>query len=164
MLPADLATDITPSATVHCAGDLSFADTHSSRFFPSNRMMASEGGAPQVAPGDTIFGSGSQTSVSAGLGPGKGAAWDGDCAEAGDWAKRAVDNANTAKRAAESNSAVRFMLRTYTGCWGIEISEMVEAAGVEPASENAVSQETIYLVAFPRRDDPALSPAPLRTD
>src|SRR5271169_2971429 len=67
MLPADLATVITPSATVHCAGDLSFADTHSSRFFPSNRTMASEGGAPQVAPGVTILGSGSQTSVSAGL-------------------------------------------------------------------------------------------------
>ena len=28
---------------------------------------------------------------------------------------------------------------------------MVEAAGVEPASENAVSQETTYLVAFTRR-------------
>src|SRR5271169_2491087 len=70
MLPADLATVIIPSATIHCAGDLSLADTHSSRFFPSNRMMASEGGAPQVAPGVTIFGSGSQTSVSAGLGPG----------------------------------------------------------------------------------------------
>ena len=28
---------------------------------------------------------------------------------------------------------------------------MVEAAGVEPASENAVSKETTYLVAFMRR-------------
>jgi hypothetical protein len=28
---------------------------------------------------------------------------------------------------------------------------MVEAAGVEPASENAVSQETTYLVAFTHR-------------
>jgi len=29
--------------------------------------------------------------------------------------------------------------------------KMVEAAGVEPASENAVSQETTYLVAFTHR-------------
>jgi hypothetical protein len=28
---------------------------------------------------------------------------------------------------------------------------MVEAAGVEPASENAVGQETTYLVSFLRR-------------
>ena len=28
---------------------------------------------------------------------------------------------------------------------------MVEAAGVEPASENAVSKEPTYLVTFPRR-------------
>src|ERR1017187_27812 len=125
MLPADLATDITPSATVHCAGDLSLADTHSSRFFPSNRMMASEGGAPQVALGVTTFGSGDQTSVSAGLAPDEGAACDGDCAdaEAGDWATTAVDIANTAKSAAENKRAVRFMLRTYTGYLRIEISE-----------------------------------------
>src|ERR1019366_271506 len=136
MLPADLATDITPLATVHCAGDLSFAETHSSRFFPSNRMMASEGGAPQVAPGVTTFGSGSQTSVSAGLGPGEGAACDGDCAAAaaGDWATRAVDIANTAMSAAANNSAVRFMLRTYTGYLRIEISGVVEAAGVAMCS------------------------------
>src|ERR1035438_7622405 len=104
MLPADLATDITPSASVHCAGDLSFADTHSSRFFPSNRMMASEGGAPQVAPGVTTFGSGDQTSVSAGLGPGEAAACDGACAgaEAGHWATRAMDTANTGRREAEN--------------------------------------------------------------
>src|SRR5271157_4451158 len=114
MLPADLATVITPSATVHCARDLSLADTHSSRFFPSKRMIASEGGAPQVAPGVTIFGSGSQTSVSSGLGPDEAAACDGDCAgaEAGDWATTAVDKANTARSAAENKSAVRFMLRT----------------------------------------------------
>ena len=30
-------------------------------------------------------------------------------------------------------------------------NELVEAAGVEPASENAVSQETTYLVAFTHR-------------
>jgi len=28
---------------------------------------------------------------------------------------------------------------------------MVEAAGIEPASENAVSKETTYLVTFPHR-------------
>src|SRR5450755_91112 len=117
MLPADLATVITPSATVHCAGDLSFADTHSSRFFPSNKMMASEGGAPQVASGVTTLGSGDQTSVSAGLGPGEEAACDGDCAgaDAGDCATSVVDKANTASSAENNKSAVRFMLRTYTG-------------------------------------------------
>jgi len=41
---------------------------------------------------------------------------------------------------------------------------MVEAAGVEPASENAVSKEPTYLVTFPRRCYPALSPTALRTD
>jgi len=40
----------------------------------------------------------------------------------------------------------------------------VEAAGVEPASENVDSQEPTYLVAFTRRSYPALSPASLRTD
>ena len=42
--------------------------------------------------------------------------------------------------------------------------EMVEAAGVEPASENAVSQETTYLVAFARPPRRTLSPTALRTD
>jgi len=41
---------------------------------------------------------------------------------------------------------------------------MVEAAGVEPASENAVSKEPTYLVTFPRRHYSALSPTALRTD
>jgi len=41
---------------------------------------------------------------------------------------------------------------------------MVEAAGVEPASENAVSKEPTYLVTFMRRSYPALSPATLRAD
>jgi hypothetical protein len=36
-------------------------------------------------------------------------------------------------------------------CWMILDDELVEAAGVEPASENAVSQETTYLVAFTHR-------------
>src|SRR5580704_7979804 len=66
--PGALLTVMTPSATIHFAGDLSWADTHSSRFFPSNRTIASEGGALQVAPGVTIFGTGSQTSVSSGFG------------------------------------------------------------------------------------------------
>src|SRR5579875_3173796 len=35
---------------------------------PSKRMMASDGGAPQVAPGVTTGGTGSQTSVSSGFG------------------------------------------------------------------------------------------------
>ena len=41
---------------------------------------------------------------------------------------------------------------------------MVEAAGVEPASENVTGKETTYLVQFMRRNYPALSPAPLRMD
>src|SRR5664279_2975842 len=105
MLPADFATDITPSATIHCAGDLSLADTHSSTFFPSQRMMASDGGAPQLAPGVTTFGSGSQTSVSAGLGAGDEAVCDVGCAGAagGDWATRAADITNTASSVVEKN-------------------------------------------------------------
>jgi len=42
--------------------------------------------------------------------------------------------------------------------------KMVEAAGVEPASENAVSKEPTYLVTFMRRSYPALSQATLRAD
>src|ERR1700722_341094 len=53
-----------PSATIHWAGDLSRVDTHSSRFLPSNRTMASEGGAVLLVPGVTTGGTGSQTSVS----------------------------------------------------------------------------------------------------
>ena len=41
---------------------------------------------------------------------------------------------------------------------------MVEAAGVEPASENAAGKEPTYLVTFMRRSYPALSPAALRAD
>src|SRR5215467_4003554 len=68
MFPAPLFTVMTPSATVHFAGaDRSCADTHSSRFFPSNRMIASDGGAPHSAPGVTAFGSGCHTSVSSGF-------------------------------------------------------------------------------------------------
>src|SRR5687767_7529592 len=68
MLPAGLFTVITPSATVHFAGDLSLVATHSSRFFPSNRMMASAGAVQVLVPGATTFGTGSQTSVSSGRG------------------------------------------------------------------------------------------------
>ena len=63
-----LFTVTTLLATTHFAGaERSCADTHSSRFLPSNKIIASEGGAPQVAPGITTLGSGCQTSVSSGL-------------------------------------------------------------------------------------------------
>src|SRR5579875_290148 len=68
MFPAALLTVRTPSATVHLAGDLSLAETHSSRLLPSNSTIASEGGAPQVTPGVTTLGTGSHTSVSSALG------------------------------------------------------------------------------------------------
>src|SRR5215475_12573195 len=81
MLPAFLSTVTMPSATVHLAGTLrSCAETHSSRFLPSKRMIASEGAAAQDAPGVTTLGSGVQTSVSSGL-------------AVGCWAKTAVDKA-----------------------------------------------------------------------
>src|SRR5208337_4416675 len=69
MLPTPLAllTVTMPSWTIHWAGEWSCAETHSSRFFPSKRMMASEGGAPH-SPGVTTAGSGDQTSVSSGFG------------------------------------------------------------------------------------------------
>src|SRR5579864_4493881 len=75
MLPAVLFTVMTPSATIHFAGDLSCAETHSSRFLPSNRMIASEGGAAHGSPGVTTFGTGCQTSVSSGLAVGAGCCW-----------------------------------------------------------------------------------------
>ena len=56
-----------PFATVQPAGDLSFTFTHWSRFLPSKSTMASDGAALSVAPGVTTFGTGSQTSVSAGF-------------------------------------------------------------------------------------------------
>src|SRR5687768_9251210 len=69
MFPDGLLTVITPSATVHCAGDLSLVDTHSVRLLPSNSTIASAGGGAVVlGPGATIFGTGSQTSVSWGRG------------------------------------------------------------------------------------------------
>src|SRR5579862_4712715 len=66
--PCALLTVNMPLATSHLAGEWSWADTHSSRFFPSKRTIASEGGSALVAPGVTILGTGSQTSVSSGLG------------------------------------------------------------------------------------------------
>jgi hypothetical protein len=62
-----LLTVMTPLLTIQLAGDLSRVFTHSSRFLPSNRTMASEGGAESTAPGVTTLGTGSQTSVSCGL-------------------------------------------------------------------------------------------------
>src|SRR5437868_15483859 len=85
MLPACLFTVSTPSATVHPAAPLSRTDCHWSRSVPLNSTIASDGGAASVAPGVTIFGTGSQTSVSAGL-PRAGWGWPGRgacCAAAG---------------------------------------------------------------------------------
>src|SRR5438477_11692623 len=67
MFPAFLLTVSTPSATIHCAGDLSCTHTHWSRFLPSNNIIASEEAAPLAAPGLTTFGTGCQTSVSSGF-------------------------------------------------------------------------------------------------
>src|SRR5690349_7795200 len=67
--------------TIQFAGPLSLVLTHSSRFLPSKRMIASEGGSESTAPGVTTLGTGSQTSVSCGLG-----LWVG-------WANRAGDRA-----------------------------------------------------------------------
>src|SRR5215472_12560854 len=69
MLPVLLATVTMPSETFHLAGwARSWAETHSSRFFPSKRTIASEGGLPHSTAGVTTLGSGVQTSVSSGLG------------------------------------------------------------------------------------------------
>jgi hypothetical protein len=68
MSPAALFTVTTPSLTIHLAGDLSFADTHSSRFLPLNKMIASDGGVVQSLPGVTTAGVGDHISVSSGFG------------------------------------------------------------------------------------------------
>src|SRR5258708_2873672 len=83
MLPPAFLTVATPSWTSHDAADLSLTLTHSSRFSPSKRMMASEGGAPKVDPGATTAGLGVQISVSSGLGFGLGGS-------AGCWAWAAI--------------------------------------------------------------------------
>src|ERR1700738_1101735 len=82
MLPPDFFTVATPSWTSHWAGDWSLTVTHSSRFLPSKRTMASEGGVPRGSPGVTTGGLGVQISVSSGLGLG----WS----EAGCWAWTAI--------------------------------------------------------------------------
>ena len=76
--------------------------THSSRFLPSKRTIASEGAAVVVAPGVTIFGSGFQTSVSSGL----GLAVCGACA-----ASATVKSAN--ESAKESDAAVDRLVMTH---------------------------------------------------
>src|ERR1700744_3114242 len=101
MFPSPLLTVITPSFTFHLAGLLSLLETHSSRFLPSKRMIASEGAAPQVAPGVTTAGTGSQTSVSSGLAP------------AGAWAKRGADTASRAAEARNRENGKRVMRRKY---------------------------------------------------
>src|SRR5487761_505159 len=74
--PGALFTSMTPSRTNQRAGVWSCAETHSFRFLPSKRMIASDGAAPAVAPGVTTGGTGAQTSVSFGFG------WAACCATA----------------------------------------------------------------------------------
>src|ERR1700733_15405927 len=102
MFPPDLLTVITPSATSHLAGDLSLFVTHSSRFLPSNSTIASDGAAPQVAPGVTTAGTGSHISVSSGFG------LTGDCAKRG--AARAIRAADATKL----ENGMRIIRRKYT--------------------------------------------------
>jgi hypothetical protein len=62
-----LETVIILPSTIQFAGiDGSFAETHLSRFLPSNRIIASEGGSVFVLPGVTTGGTGVYTSVSFG--------------------------------------------------------------------------------------------------
>src|SRR5437762_11925042 len=68
MFPPALFTVSVPLDTIHFARDLSLDETHSSRFFPSNRTIASEGGALQSTPEVTTSGTGCQSSVSSGFG------------------------------------------------------------------------------------------------
>src|ERR1700676_5253898 len=67
MFPTVLSTTIAPFSTRQRAGERSLVMTHSSRFRPSNRTIASDGAAPQSAPGNTLGGTGSHCSVSSGL-------------------------------------------------------------------------------------------------
>src|SRR5271165_3431186 len=125
MLPDDLRTVITPSATIHFAGELSAAETHSSRFLPSKRMTASDGGTVQLAPGVTTFGTGSQTSVSCGFGgAGVAACDDGSapCAcgaggENDDWARRGTATAINAAHSMNFKNSFRVIRRKYTEWW-----------------------------------------------
>src|SRR5277367_4720050 len=102
MFPPDLFTVITPSATSHLAGDLSLLVTHSSRFLPSNSTIASDGAAPQVAPGLTTLGTGSQISVSSGFGL------------VADWARRGAATASSAADARSLENGKRIITRKYT--------------------------------------------------
>src|ERR1700678_2530685 len=102
MFPPVLFTVIIPSATSHFAGDLSRFVTHSSRFLPSNSTIASEGAAPQVAPGVTTGGTGSQISVSSGFGL------------AGDCANREAARAIRAADARRLENGKRIIPRKYT--------------------------------------------------
>src|SRR6516162_9877931 len=109
---------MTPSATIHCAGVWSLAETHSSRFLPSKRMMASEGGAVEVAPGVTIAGWGDQTSVSSGFGTAGACGWvavTGVWAASGDNSVK-IDAANTITviLASGGENTIRIIGRRYT--------------------------------------------------
>jgi hypothetical protein len=59
-------TVITPLSKIHRDALSSFAITHLSMLFPSNKTIASEGGKVPI-PGVTIFGLGSHTSVASGF-------------------------------------------------------------------------------------------------
>src|ERR1700757_357931 len=99
ILPAVLLTTRMPPATVHFAGcERSLAETHSSKFFPSKRTIASDGGLPHSAAGVTTFGSGCQTSVSSGL------AWD--C-----WEWREIDITVKIASAKNFDIGMRIMLK-----------------------------------------------------
>jgi hypothetical protein len=65
MLPVPFSTVIAPFSTFHLAGLCSLS-IQLDRSFPSNKMIASEGGSCEVVPGVIAFGSGSQTSVDLG--------------------------------------------------------------------------------------------------
>src|ERR1700692_1749841 len=67
MFPTVLSTTIAPFSTRQRAGERSLVMTHSSRFRPSNRTIASDGAAPSPTPGNTLGGTGSHCSVSSGL-------------------------------------------------------------------------------------------------
>src|SRR3990170_882337 len=69
MLPAPACTVTVPPRTSHCAGEPSFAETHSRRSLPLNSKIASDGMvAAAYGPGATTGVTGDQTSVSSGRG------------------------------------------------------------------------------------------------
>src|ERR1700761_2715479 len=106
--PRSLLTVIAPPAIVQRAGDLSRLDTHSSRFFPSNRMMASEGGAAFSWPGVTIGGTGSHTSVSWGRPRGDCFAPPLPAPVCGCCATRAAENASSIAKVRNRNGRIMF--------------------------------------------------------